>query len=502
MAGATPEKNNIVWTLTFGANKLVMKIKFCGAAREVTGSAHLITLNDGFKILLDCGLYQGGGDDDGQSVDGQPAEQVNPLRHFNDKWLFNPEDINCVVLSHAHIDHTGRVPKLVADGFSGKIYSTHATRDLCAIMLLDSAKIQEGDADRHNRHLHGHDEPEQPLYVMEDVRQTMKQFVGYNYEQWFHIHPNVRVLFRDMGHILGSASVTLEITENGQKTMIGFTGDIGRPDRPILGDPEQMPELDYLICESTYGDRDHETAPQELDQFVQVIKHTCIEKKGKVIIPAFSVGRTQEIVYMLDKLQNEGRLPWVPVYVDSPLAINATEVFIRHPECFDSELHNYMVEDPNPFGWNNLYYVRDSHNSRELNKMKKPAIIIAASGMMNAGRIRHHLLNNIENHRNTFLIVGYCAPNTPGGRLRDGAKSLTIMGQTRQVLADVVIMDSFSAHGDRNEMLHVISNQKKSVKKLWLTHGTFDRQEKWRSFLMENGFQAVDIPSLGEEVEL
>ena len=244
MAGVIPERNNIVSTLTFATNKLAMKIKFCGAAREVTGSAHLITLDDGFKILLDCGLYQGGGDDDGQSVDGQPAEQVNPLRHFNDKWLFKPEDINCVVLSHAHIDHTGRVPKLVADGFSGKIYSTHATRDLCAIMLLDSAKIQEGDAERHNRHLHGHDEPEQPLYVMEDVRQTMKQFVGYNYEQWFHIHPNVRVVFRDMGHILGSASVTLEITENGQKTMIGFTGDIGRPDRPILGDHVQMPELD------------------------------------------------------------------------------------------------------------------------------------------------------------------------------------------------------------------------------------------------------------------
>jgi metallo-beta-lactamase family protein len=303
-----------------------MKIKFCGAAREVTGSAHLITLDDGYKILLDCGLYQGGGDDDGQSIDGHPGEQINPLRHFNDKWLFNPEDINCVVLSHAHIDHTGRVPKLVTDGFRGKIYATHATRDLCAIMLLDSAKIQEGDADRHNRHLHGRDEPEEPLYTMEDVRQTMRQFVGYNYEQWFHVHPNVRVMFRDMGHILGSASVTLEIIENGKKTMFGFTGDIGRPHRPILGDPLQMPELDYLICESTYGDRDHETAPQELDQFIQVIRHTCVEKKGKVIIPAFSVGRTQEIVYMLDKLQNDGRLPWVPVYVDSPLAMNATEV--------------------------------------------------------------------------------------------------------------------------------------------------------------------------------
>lgn len=475
-----------------------MKIKFCGAAREVTGSAHLLTLDDGFKILLDCGLYQGGGDDDGRAGE-QPA---NPLKHFNEKWLFDPHEIDCLVLSHAHIDHTGRVPKFVADGFRGKIYATNATRDLCTIMLLDSAKIQEGDADRYNRHRNDHEAEEEPLYTVEDVQRTMQLFVSYNYEQWFNIHPDVRVMYRDAGHILGSATVTLEINRNGQKTMFGFSGDLGRPNRPILGDPLPMPPLDYLICESTYGDREHESAPQELDEFLQVIHHTCVEKKGKVIIPAFSVGRTQEIVYMLDKLEKAGKLPDVPVYVDSPLAVNATEVFIRHPECFDSELHRFMADDPNPFGFNDLYYVRNTDGSKQLNAMHKPAIIISASGMMNAGRIRHHLLNNIEDHRNTFLIVGYCAPNTPGGQLRAGAKSLMIMGQFKQVLADIVIMDSFSAHGDRKEMLDVISNQKATIKKIWLVHGTIDRQEKWRDYLMENGFKNIGIPALGEEEEI
>jgi metallo-beta-lactamase family protein len=473
-----------------------MKIKFCGAAQEVTGSSHLLTLDDGFKILLDCGLYQGGGDDDGQAGTG------NPLLHFNEKWRFDPKEIDCLILSHAHIDHTGRVPKLVGDGFSGKIFTTHATRDLCAIMLLDSAKIQEGDAERHNRHKMDNEPEEEPLYTIEDVQMAMRQFASYNYEQWFHIHPDVRVLFRDAGHILGSASVTLEITQGGRTVRFGFTGDLGRPNRPILGDPLPLPEVDYLICESTYGDRDHDSAPSEVEKFLQVIHHTCVEKKGKVIIPAFSVGRTQEIVYMLDKLQHAGKLPHVPVFVDSPLAVNATEVFVKHPECFDAEVHRYMTENENPFGFNNLYYIRNTDGSKQLNSTNKPCIIISASGMMNAGRIRHHLLNNIENQRNTFLIVGYCAPNTPGGLLRAGAKSLHIMGQFKQVLADVVVMDSFSAHGDRQEMLEVLKNQKQSVKKIWLVHGTIDRQEKWRDYLMENGFGTVGIPALGDEETL
>lgn len=477
-----------------------MKIKFCGAAREVTGSCHLLTLNDGFKILLDCGLYQGGGDDDGKAEEG--ANKSTPLAGFNEKWLFNPSEIDCLVVSHAHIDHTGRIPKLVGNGFSGKIYATHATRDLCAIMLLDSAKIQEMDAEYYNRKKRDNEAEKKPLYTMEDVGATMRQFASYNYEQWFHIHPDVRVLYRDAGHILGSASVTLEIKEGDKIVRFGFTGDIGRPHRPILGDPLPMPELDYLICESTYGDRDHESAPNEIDHFVQIVHHTCVEKKGKLIIPAFSVGRTQEIVYMLDQLQDAGKLPHIPVFVDSPLAVNATEVFVNHPECFDADLHRHMAEDSNPFGFNDLYYIRDVEGSKKLNVSTKPCIIISASGMMNAGRIRHHLFNNIENKRNTFLIVGYCAPGTPGGQLRDGARSIYVMGANKQVLADIEVMDSFSAHGDRKEMLDMIQNQTATVKKMFLVHGTLDRQEKWKDYLQQHGFGEIEIPQLGQEFDL
>jgi metallo-beta-lactamase family protein len=472
-----------------------MKIKFCGAAREVTGSSHLITLDNGYKILLDCGLYQGGGDDDGQTGDNRD----NALKNFNDRWLFDPREIDCLILSHAHIDHTGRVPKLVGDGFKGLIYSTHATRDLCNLMLMDSAKIQESDAERDNRHRKNMETPEKkPLYTVEDVAETMRLFASFNYEQWFQINPDVRAMFRDAGHILGSASVTLEIREGDRTLRFGFTGDIGRPDRPILGDPLPMPEVDYLICESTYGDREHESAPNELDKLVRIVHHTCVEKRGKLIIPAFSVGRTQELVYILDKLNHAGRLPRIPVFVDSPLAVNATEVFINHPECFDQEVNRYMLENDDPFGFNDLFYIRSVEGSRSLNNMKKPCIIISASGMMNAGRIRHHLFNNIEQRRNTFLIVGYCSPNTPGGQLREGAKSMYLMGEFKQVLADVEVMDSFSAHGDRTEMLDFLKNQKASCKKIWLVHGTIDRQEKWRDALQKEGFEAVGIPELGE----
>ncbi|MEQ1744816.1 MAG: MBL fold metallo-hydrolase [Saprospiraceae bacterium] len=466
-----------------------MKIKFCGAAREVTGSSHLITLDDNFKILLDCGLYQGGDAD----------EEGHVMQDFNDNWQYDPGEIDCLILSHAHIDHTGRMPKLVADGFRGSIFATHATRDLCSLMLMDSAKIQEGDAYHKNKHRKPHEPEVKPLYVADDVRATLGLFASYNYEQWFQVHPNVRVLFRDAGHILGSASVTLEIREGDRTIRFGFTGDIGRPNRPILGDPLPMPEVDYLICESTYGDREHESAPGEAEHLVRVVQHTCVEKKGRLIIPAFSVGRTQEIVYMLDQLQHAGKLPRVPVFVDSPLAVNATDVFIAHPECFDSQLHQYMLEDENPFGFNGLTYVRSKDASKQINETQKPCIIIAASGMMNAGRIKHHLFNNIEDECNTFLMVGYCSPHTPGGKLREGAKSLRIFGEYKQVLADVEIMDSFSAHGDRVEMLDFLRNQQKSLKKLWLVHGTLDRQEKWRDYLQQHGFGSVDIPELGQE---
>ena len=469
-----------------------MKIKFCGAAQEVTGSAHLITLDNGFSILLDCGLYQGRSKD---------------MRSFNENWMFKPSQVNCMILSHAHIDHSGRIPKLVKDGFRGYIYSTHATRSLSAIMLLDSAKIQVRDAEYYNRRLlkkkkNKKKKKKVPLYQTEDVRLAMNQFVGYSYDVWFKIHPDVEVMFRDAGHILGSANVTLRIRENGKTIRFGFTGDIGRPNRPILRDPVPMPEVDYLICESTYGNKDHSAAPAESEKFLSIIKLTCLEKQGKLIIPAFSVGRTQEIVYMLDQMESAGQLPHLPVYVDSPLAVNATVVFGSHPECFDADLHEYLLVDDNPFGFNNLTYVRQVAVSKSLNHTQKPCIIISSSGMMNAGRVRHHLYNSIDQSKNTLLIVGYCSPDTPGGMLRNGVEALKLFGEWKMVKAEIKIMDSFSAHADRTEMAEFLNNQRKSLKKLFLVHGELKSQQKFKEFLAKRDFKKVEIPELGNEFEL
>jgi metallo-beta-lactamase family protein len=467
-----------------------MKIKFCGAAREVTGSAHLLTLDSGYKILLDCGLYQGSSDD---------------MQGFNASWLFDPTEIDCLILSHAHIDHSGRIPKLVKDGFKGDIYCTHATRSLCAIMLLDSAKIQEMDAHYYNKRQRkkgNHGQQKEPLYTAHDVEKAWNLFCGHGYNRWIRINDQVELLFKDAGHILGSASVTLKITEGGRTTMFGFSGDVGRPNRPILRDPKPMPEVDYLICESTYGNKVHDNAPGEMGRFLSIIKHTCLEKKGKLIIPAFSIGRTQEIVYMLDQLETAGKLPHIPVYVDSPLSVNATTIFGAHPECFDDDLNEYLLIDDNPFGFNKLTYVRKVEVSKKLNESDEPSIIISSSGMMNAGRVKHHLFHNIDHERNTFLIVGYCAPQTPGGKLRDGADEIRVFGIEKPVKAAIEIMDSFSAHADQNELIDFLENQKSGLKSLFLVHGTLDRQEAFSNLLNENGFASVAIPELGQEYEL
>ncbi len=470
-----------------------MEVKFCGAAQEVTGSCHFITLDNGFKIVLDCGLYQG---------------RSKHMENFNSTWLFDPKEVDCLILSHAHIDHSGRLPKLVKDGFRGHIVCTHATRSLCAIMLLDSAKIQERDAEYYNKRLlkkknkkSNSKKKREPLYNSDDVAETMKHFMGVAYDKWYRLNDHLEVLFRDAGHILGSASVTLRL-QDGEKTVdFGFTGDIGRPDRPILRDPVPMPEVDYLICESTYGAKDHLNKPAETERFLEIIKHTCIEKRGKLIIPAFSVGRTQEIVYMLDQMETKGLLPRIPVYVDSPLAVNATQVFGAHPECFDEKLNEYLLIDDNPFGFNRLTYVRSVTLSKRLNETKDACIIISSSGMMNAGRVRHHLFNSIDQEKNTLLIVGYCSPDTPGGMLRNGIKELKLFGEIKPVKMEIEIMDSFSAHADRNEILEFISNQKK-LKKLFLVHGEKKSQEALKGMLNENGFPDVEIPKLGQKFEL
>ena len=466
-----------------------MDIKFAGAARMVTGSSHLLTLPSGYRILLDCGLAQGKG---------------KHIWDINNRWYFDPKTVDTMILSHAHIDHSGRVPQLVKEGFTGQIHCTHATRSLCAIMLADSAKIQERDVEWHNKKLKKKRKKKRsqfrvPLYKEEDVNIAMDRFVGHPYDDWFKITKGVQVKFKDQGHILGSASVTLRIKENGKWIYFGFTGDIGRPDRPILRDPIQMPPCDYLICESTYGNKDHESKPKQSDQLLNIVKNTCLEKKGKLLIPAFSIGRTQEIVYTLDRLESAGLLPNIPVYVDSPLAVNATSIYGIHSECYDNELNDYMLTDPDPFGFNSLIYIQNVNQSKALNDSTEPCIIISSSGMMNAGRVKHHLYNSIEDPKNTILIVGYCSPDTPGGILKTGVEEIALFGEMKAVRADIETMDSFSAHADRKEMVDFLSNQKKRLKKIFLVHGEYDTQKKFSKYLRKEGFKEVIIPDLGQE---
>lgn len=462
-----------------------MELTFCGAAGTVTGSSHLITLDDGFKILLDCGLYQG----------NEPE-----FEHFNNHFLFEPGDINTVILSHAHIDHCGRLPKLVKDGFGGKIYSTPATEDLTAILLLDSAHIQERESEFTNRH---NNESDEPLYSPDDVAETMQLFRTVSYNSWFGVHPDVDVLFRDAGHILGSATVTLRIRRGGLKDLyLGFTADLGRPNRPILRDPEPMPACDIMIAESTYGDRLHENAPNEKAHLLEVIKKTCIDQRGKLIIPAFSVGRTQEIVYMLDQLASENKLPPVPIFVDSPLAVNATHIFQAHPECYDKDILKYMVHDDNPFGFNNLKYTRTVDDSKAINNMKG-CVVISASGMVTAGRVKHHVFNAVEHAENTILIVGYCSEGTPGGRLRRGDKEIRLFGRELEVKANVEVMSSFSAHGDYKEMMEFLETQdKRKLRDMYLVHGDKDALVAYKGHLESAKYNHVDIAKLGESIRL
>lgn len=469
-----------------------MKIKFCGAAGTVTGSSYLLTLDDGTKILLDCGLYQG---------------HEEEFENYNLKWSFNPAEIDLMILSHAHIDHSGRIPKLVRDGFDGEIYCTSATRDLCAIMLQDSAIIQERDAEYKKERLarKGHKSDHiEPLYVLEDAIRSMGHFVSSGYNRWIKIRNGISVIFKDSGHILGSASVTLKIDREGQEPMMfGFTGDIGRPNRPILKDPQTMPDVDYLICESTYGGVKHDLASSDLENLLRVIRDTCINRRGNLIIPAFSVGRTQEIVYMLDQLENEGKLPHIKVFVDSPMAVNATDIFMMHPECFDDQVNRYMASDPNPFGFNGLSYVRDVEASKAINDYNDPCIIVSASGMMNAGRVKHHLRNNLSDPDCTVLVVGYCASGTLGAHLRNGEKTVFIFGKEIEVRARIEIMDSFSAHGDEGEMIDFLEPlDKKKLKQIFLVHGETEKRQLFKEALERSGHRHIILPSLKESFDL
>ncbi len=466
-----------------------MQIQFLGAARTVTGSKHLLTTAEGKKVLLDCGFFQG---------KGSETEGLN--RHFG----FDPASIDYLILSHAHIDHSGNIPNLVKQGFRGPIICTTATADLCRIMLSDSAHIQENDVKFINkRRMKRGEEPLKPIYNIKDVEKCLPLFVSVPYETDYQVFEGFSVRFTDSGHILGSAAVNIEYTESGQKKRLCFTGDIGRYDGSILRDPQPFPQAETIICESTYGDRLHTDNAMSEQQLFEVVYNTCIEKKGKLIIPAFSLGRTQEIVFALDKMEHKKMLPHINVYVDSPLSINATNIMRAHPECFNEDILAYMKKDPNPFGFGNLIYIQDANDSKKLNELPEPCIIISASGMVEAGRVKHHVANNISNPKNTILMVGYAEPNSIGGKIRSGAKTIKVFGEMHEVKADVVIIDSYSAHGDYKEMIQYLSCQdKKQVKNFFLVHGEYETQLNFKEKLIDEGYRHIQIPAQGDTIEI
>jgi len=461
-----------------------MEIHFIGAARTVTGSKHLIITDKGKRILLDCGLFQNQGSD---------TDTKN--RHLG----FDAASIDVMILSHAHIDHSGSIPTLVKQGFKGKIYCTSPTLDLCTIMLADSAHIHESETEYINKKRENKNEaPIEPLYTMEDVEASMQHFESIPYDAPFKIDEDIEVRLIDVGHILGATSVHLRIKDGNHTKKLTFTGDIGRPHDKILKAPSPFPQADFIITESTYGNRLHDDAENAEKKLHQVVMHTCFEKKGKLIIPAFSLGRTQEIVYALDRLQSKGKLPPIKVFVDSPLSVNATEIMRKHPECFNKDIVEYMKKDPDPFGFNGLTYIRKVEDSIALNDLKEPCIIISASGMMEAGRIKHHLKNNLPHKENTVLIVGYCPENTLGGRLIKGAKEVKIYGKDYKVKADIEIIHSYSSHADYKEMMEFYSCQEKTlIQKMLLVHGEYDVQQDYKEILTKEGFFHIEIPEEG-----
>jgi metallo-beta-lactamase family protein len=465
-----------------------MEIKFIGAAQTVTGSMHLIK-TDSSTFLLDCGLYQG---------KRKEAFEIN--RRFDE---FDPSEIDFVILSHAHIDHAGNLPSLVKKGFKGKIFTTFATRDLCAIMLQDSAHIQEKDVEYVNkkRKRNGQNLFE-PLYTQQDALNTLQHFVGINYNREIEVAPGIKLTFHDAGHILGSAIVQLQIIENGRTIELGFSGDLGRPNLPILRDPEKLPDVDYFICESTYGGRTHENPTDAEEQLTQVLKK-AIGRKAKIISPTFSVGRTQEIVYSLHRIFEENKVERIPVFVDSPLAVNATEVFRLHPECYDEETNEFIQKNEDPFGFNKLKYITDVADSKKLNDVKGPCVILSSSGMCESGRILHHLANNIEDPNNIILMVGYAAQHTLGRKIIDKEKVVKIFGEEYNLNAEVIVMENFSAHADENELVNYCDQlDKQKLKQMFLVHGEIDQQEAFKNNLAKIGIKNVIIPQRGQVVKI
>jgi metallo-beta-lactamase family protein len=464
-----------------------MRVHFFGATRTTTGSLYLLEVNEQ-KLLLECGLFQ-----------GRREESIERNRTFP----FDPREVQAVVLSHAHLDHCGNLPNLCRQGFEGSIYCTFATRDLASIMLEDSAHVQAADAafvsrKRAKRGL----PPVQPLYSVTEAEKAVRQFVAFNYDRPQLVADGVTVTFRDAGHILGSAQVVLDIREGARCFRYVFSGDVGRGRDDILRDPDRLEDVDFLQVESTYGGRDHTErgwATAEMGRLV----HATLEQRGKVIIPAFSVGRTQQIVYELHQMADAGLLPTVPMFVDSPLSVNATEVYRLHPECFNEETYRYLREKANPFGMENLTYLRELGHSMKLNELQEPAVIISASGMCEAGRIRHHLKNNLGDPNNLILFIGYCAEHTLGAQILAGKNPVNIFGEPHPVRARIASFDAFSGHADRQELRRYVAAMSGGLTRIAVVHGEEEQSLALAATLREDRPQAdVAVPAYAQALEV
>jgi metallo-beta-lactamase family protein len=464
-----------------------MRINFHGAAHTVTGSQHLLEIN-GHRLLLDCGLYQG---------------RREETYSRNLKFAYDPRAVDAVILSHAHIDHCGNLPNLVDDGYAGPVYATRATADLATLMMADSGRIQESDADFVNKKKLARGEPPiEPLYTEADAQRAADLFRGIDYGQSFEPIPGVVARFVEAGHILGSAAVSLEIEEKGRKIRFWFSGDIGRYGLPLLRDPVMPDPADYLLMECTYGDKKHNDPAAAFDEFREVVRRT-IKRDGKVIIPAFAVGRTQELVYDLNMMMHDGDVPRVPVFVDSPLAVNASDVFRRHPEIFDSETRKFVDEARHPaLDFKMLTYVRSVEESKALNKRTEPMVIISASGMAETGRILHHLRNTVEDRRNTVCIVSWQAPYTLGRRLADREKQVKIFGEPYTVNAEVATIGGLSGHAGQDLLVKYATTVKKTVKKVFLVHGEEKQATTLISHLNGEEMHEVYYPELHSRAEI
>ena len=466
-----------------------MKIAFHGAARTVTGSKHLITLKNGKRILLDCGMFQGM---------GKETDMLN--REFG----FDPASVDVMILSHAHIDHSGLIPKLVKDGFNGNIFCTPATKDLTEVLLEDSAEIQEDEIKYQNKRRAAEGLPYlKPLYTREDAKHANNHFVIQEYDKWFDVTEGMQAMFSDAGHIIGSACVNVRVKENGKETALTFSGDVGRYRDVILKSPAVIPQADCILLESTYGNSLHDLNVTTPDLLLRWIEKACLQKKGKLIVPAFSVGRTQELLYALNQLEVENRLPDLDYYVDSPLSVQATEIVKRYPNYFNKTIQEVLKSDNDPFAFKGLKYIKTVEQSKLLNFQNGPFVIISASGMADAGRVKHHISNNIENSRNTILLTGYCEPHSVGGRLMNGDKEIKIFGVEHQVNAEIGSIRSMSAHGDYEDLSQWLAYQDKTrLAKIFLVHGEYEVQKEFKNRLLKKGFRDIEIPEMHYEVGL